>query len=66
VAVVTLSIVVGIAVGYFAESLVPGVPMDGGGLEGTPAHLAVLVLTFALVAGVGGLVGVLYVWRVLE
>src|SRR5262245_56796752 len=32
-------------------------------LEATPAHVVIFMATFVVIAGVGGLVGVIYVWR---
>ena len=62
-AVVIAAVVVGYVVGAFVVGLVPGAPLPGGGVEATPAHVLIFMATFALIAGGGGLVGVVYVWR---
>ena len=65
-AVVITAVVVGYVVGAFVIALVPGAPLPGGGVEATPAHVSMFLATFAVIAGVGSLVGVVYVWRKLD
>ena len=62
-AVVVAAVLVGYVIGAFVIALVPGAPLRDGSVEGTPAHVVIFMATFALIAGVGGLVGVVYVWR---
>jgi hypothetical protein len=63
-AVVVGSIALAVVAAFFVESLIPGVPVAGR-VEATPTHLVAFMLTLFGVTGIGSLVGLLYVWRVL-
>ena len=65
-AVVIVVVVAGFVVGLFVDRLVSGVPNGDGTYEGTVLSFFAFAFVFVVIAGVGGLVGVLYVWRVLE
>jgi hypothetical protein len=63
IAVVVMSLALGLVLALLVTNATPGVQVDPGFVEATPVHLFAFPATFVLVSLVSSLLGLLYVWR---
>jgi hypothetical protein len=63
VAVVVMSLALGLVLAIVVTNAIPGVRIDPGFVEATPVHLFAFAATFGCVSFVSALLGLLYVWR---
>jgi hypothetical protein len=65
IAVVVMSLALGLVLAILVTRAIPGNQLDSGFVEATPIHLFAFPATFVFVSFVSALFGLLYVWRCL-